>query len=60
MNENTYQIVIESLVETIKKLKTDNIILKYENESLKKENEQLKEFLTPLKTCEEKEKTNND
>ena len=59
MNENTYQTIIESLVETIKKLKTDNIVLKYENESLKKENERLNEFLTPCRIYEEENKNND-
>ena len=59
MNEKTYQTIIESLAETIKKLKTDNIVLKYKNERLEEEIKNLNELLTPTKIYE-MEGTNND
>ena len=42
MNENYIRVILESLAETIQKLRVDVIILKGENERLRKENENLK------------------
>lgn len=39
MNESTTQVIIEVLVEEIKELRTQNLLLKYENERLKEKNE---------------------
>lgn len=45
MEETKMQIILESLAETIQKLRVDVIILKGENERLKKENKSLHEEL---------------
>lgn len=42
MNEKTYQIIIESLTETIRSLKVDNILLNSKVERLEKENEEFR------------------
>ena len=42
MNENNIRVILESLAETIQKLRVDVLILKGENERLRKENENLK------------------
>lgn len=42
MNENTYKIIIESLTETIRSLKVDNILLKSKVERLEEENEEIR------------------
>ena len=42
MSENNTNIILETLAETIQRLRVDVFILKSENERLRKENEDLK------------------
>lgn len=52
MDENNIRIILESLAETIQKLRVDVIILKGENERLREENERLREESAALKKGE--------